>query len=52
VFDEEGRYLGVVDVPKEFGLVRFYGDKMCGQWKAELDVPYLVVMEIAGLPPL
>lgn len=52
VFDQEGRYLGVVDVPRDFGLVLFYGDKMYGQWKDELDVQYLVVMEVAGLPPL
>ena len=51
VFDEEGRYLGVVDVPKEFGLVLFYGDKLYGQWKDELGVQYLVVMEVAGLRP-
>jgi hypothetical protein len=42
----------VVDVPKDFGLVLFYGDKMYGQWRDELDVQYLVVMEEAGLPPL
>jgi hypothetical protein len=51
VFDSEGRYLGIVDLPKQLGgRVRFYGDRLYGVWEDELDVQYLVVMQIDGLP--
>ena len=52
VFDAEGRYLGVVDIPGDPKLILFYGDRLYGVWKDELDVQHLVVMEIDGLPPV
>jgi len=52
VFDAQGRYLGVVDIPGELGLPLFYGDRLYGIWRGEMDVQHLVAMEIEDLPPL
>lgn len=51
VFDAEGRYLGVVDIPSDPGLILFYGDRLYSVWKDELDVQHLLVLEVEGLPP-
>jgi len=51
VFNAEGRYLGVVNIPTELRLPLFFGDRLYAIWRDELDVDYLAVMEIVGLPP-
>jgi hypothetical protein len=49
VFDAEGRYLGVVDMPHRFQPVTFRDDLVYGIWRDEFDVQYVRVMKILGL---
>lgn len=52
VFDREGRYLGVIDMPTgEMGFI-FTGDRIYGVWEDEMDVQYIVAWRIDGLPPI
>lgn len=46
VFDAEGRYLGVVTMPVRFQPVRFLGDAIYGIQRDELDVQYVVKLEV------
>jgi hypothetical protein len=46
VFDAEGRYLGVVTMPVRFQPVRFVGDRIYGIQRDELDVQYIVVLNV------
>jgi hypothetical protein len=46
VFDADGRYLGVVSMPVRFQPVRFVGDKIYGIQRDELDVQYIVVLNL------
>ena len=48
VFDAEGRFLGVVSMPKRFAPRVFVDDKIYGVWRDELDVQYVVRMRIVG----
>jgi hypothetical protein len=48
VFDSEGRFLGVVSMPKRFAPRVFIGDKIYGVWRDELDVQYVVRLRIVG----
>ncbi|MCK5482552.1 MAG: hypothetical protein KAJ13_02575, partial [Gemmatimonadetes bacterium] len=52
VFDREGRYLGVVEVPEGFFGLRRVDDMMYGIWNDELEVQHVMVLRIEGLPPL
>jgi hypothetical protein len=47
VFDEQGRYLGVIRMPRRFLPVRFVGDAIYGVQRDELDVQYVVKLVIA-----
>jgi len=49
VFDAEGRYLGVVEMPHRFQPVTFQGDLVYGIWRDEFDVQYVRILRIAGL---
>jgi hypothetical protein len=46
VFDDQGRYLGVLEMPLKFAPVRFRGDKIYGIQRDDLDVQYVVVLEV------
>ncbi|HET7038818.1 MAG TPA: hypothetical protein VFH97_02960 [Gemmatimonadales bacterium] len=46
VFDAEGRYLGVVRMPERFQPMRFGGDRIYGVQLDELDVQYVVVLNL------
>ena len=46
VFDDEGRYLGVVDMPPRFQPRLFHSDRIYGVWRDELDVQYIVRLRI------
>lgn len=46
VLDHEGRYLGVVTMPERFGPRTIVGDKIYGVWRDDLDVQYVMVLEI------
>jgi hypothetical protein len=50
VFDEEGRYLGVVQMPHRFSPSVFDDDLIYGVWRDEFDVQYVKVLRITGLP--
>jgi hypothetical protein len=52
IFDSEGRYLGVVDMPHRFQPVTFQGDLVYGIWRDEFDVQYVRVMRIMGVEPV
>ena len=49
VFDEEGRYLGVVITPPRFMPVCMLGHAIYGVQRDELDVQYVVKLTIDGL---
>jgi hypothetical protein len=51
VFDPEGRYLGVIELPCIDRALTFAGDRIYGVWEDELDVQYIVAWRIDGLPP-
>ncbi|MBT8398193.1 MAG: 6-bladed beta-propeller [Gemmatimonadetes bacterium] len=42
VFDNQGRWLGVVTLPDRFAPVKVDGDHLYGVWSDELDVQYVV----------
>ena len=46
VFDGEGRYLGVVRMPVRFQPVKFIGSTIYGIKRDELDVQYVVALEL------
>jgi hypothetical protein len=48
VFDSRGRFLGAVTMPESFNPMVFRGDKIYGAWRDELDVEYVVVLQIDG----
>jgi len=52
VFDAEGRYLGVTEMPTGNRGFFFFEDRIYGVWEDELDVQYIVAWRIQGLPPL
>lgn len=45
-FDQEGRYLGIVKMPNRFQPMRFLGDKIYGIQRDELNVQYIVVLNL------
>jgi len=49
VLDNEGRFLGVVAMPDRFAPRVIVGDKIYGVWRDEMDVQYVVVLEIERL---
>jgi hypothetical protein len=49
VFDDQGRYLGVVEAPLEMPLGLLFGDRMFGIMKDEFDVEYVQTWHIEGL---
>jgi hypothetical protein len=48
VFDSDGRFLGVVTLPRLFTPKLFRGDKIYGIWRDELEVQYVVRLRILG----
>ena len=51
VFGDEGRYLGVVEIPEEMDFFLLESpDRLIGRWTGELDVQQLVVFQIVGMP--
>lgn len=41
VFDDQGRFLGVVTMPRRFEPIEFTGDAIYGIWRDEMDVEYV-----------
>lgn len=48
VFDSEGRYLGVVELPDRFTPFTVKGDRWYGVYRDEFDVQYVQVLRIKG----
>ncbi len=46
VYDRDGRYLGVVEMPPRFQPRTFRGDKIYGVWRDELDVQYVMRVRV------
>ena len=46
VFDAEGRFLGVVEMPHRFQPRMFRGDRIYGVWRDELDVQYVLRLRV------
>jgi len=49
VFDEDGRYLGVIRFPDRYRPVRYVGGHFLGIWRDEMDVQYVMVLEPGGV---
>ena len=49
VFDSEGRFMGVVQMPNRFAPRAFVGNNIYGVWRDELDVQYVVRLRIVGV---
>ncbi|NIM50623.1 MAG: hypothetical protein GTN62_09865 [Gemmatimonadales bacterium] len=48
VFDSEGRFLGVVSMPRRFAPRLFRDNNIYGVWRDELDVQYVMRLRIVG----
>ena len=48
VFDADGRFLGVVTMPRLFSPKLFRGDKIYGIWRDDFEVQYVVRLRIVG----
>lgn len=46
VFDADGKYLGVVTMPRRFSPRLFRGDHVYGVWRDELDVQYVLRLKV------
>lgn len=51
VFDRQGRYLGIVEVPYEMPFGLLDGERMFGIVRDELEVEYLRIYRIEGMDP-
>ena len=49
VFDDRGRYLGIVEVPLELPAGLLMGDRLFGVMKDEFDVEYLQIWHVEGI---
>jgi len=52
VFDRQGRYLGIVEVPYEMPFGLLDGERMFGIVQDELEVEYLRIYRIEGMAPI
>lgn len=50
VFDPEGRYLGVVDAPRQLRVVDVAADRVLGIWTDDLDVESVRVYRLSRVP--
>lgn len=48
VFDHEGKYLGVLQMPERFNPLLIEEDNVFGVWRDELDVQYVMWLTIEG----
>ena len=46
VFDDQGRYLGVVTLPDRFQPTNVEGSQIYGIWRDELDVQYIMRLTV------
>jgi hypothetical protein len=46
IYDQEGRFLGVVTLPDRFTPLNVEGDELYGVWRDELDVDYVMGVRI------
>jgi hypothetical protein len=50
VFDDQGRYLGIVTMPPRFQPRIFTEEHIYGVWRDDLDVQYVTRLKVVGLP--
>lgn len=46
VFEDEGRFLGPLQMPTRFQPVRFENDRIYGIWRDDLDVQHVMVLRV------
>jgi len=46
IFDDQGRFMGVVTLPDRFRPVAIDGDHLFGVWQDELDVQYVMRLQV------
>jgi hypothetical protein len=51
VFDHEGRYLGPIDMPARFQPMHVEGSNIYGVARDDLDVQYVVKLQLVGFSP-
>ena len=49
IFDADGRFLGVLELPDRFQPTRIRDDRIYGIWRDEMDVEYVLRLRIVGL---
>lgn len=52
IFDAEGRFLGVLELPERFRPVHVRDDRIYGVWRDEMDVEYVVRLRVEELDGL
>jgi hypothetical protein len=52
VFDHEGRYLGPIDMPARFQPMHVEGSNIYGVARDDLDVQYVVKLQLVGFSPI
>jgi hypothetical protein len=50
VFDNQGRFLGTIEMPTGFQPVRFVGDRIYGIWRDDLEVQHVMALRVVGVP--
>lgn len=48
VFDADGRYLGVLELPRRFTPLQIQGDRIWGVWRDDLDVQHVLRLRVTG----
>jgi hypothetical protein len=48
VFDAQGRYLGVLELPPRFTPSELRGDRVWGIWRDDLDVQHVLRLRVTG----
>lgn len=49
VFDSDGHYLGIVEMPFHYQPLGFHEDTIVGVWRDDLDVQYVKLLRIVGM---
>jgi hypothetical protein len=50
VFDDRGRFLGIIALPPRFQPMQVFGDRIYGIWWDDLDVQYVLRLRVTGVP--
>ena len=50
MFDDRGRFLGIIALPPRFQPMQVLGDRIYGIWWDDLDVQYVLRLHVTGVP--